>query len=269
MNQTTNLLDIKKIQQIIDPDHLKQIKQFEIKEQINSTNDYLLQLASVDFNEVAICLAEQQTKGRGRLGRKWVSPFGANIYLSLLWPFRKNANNLAGLSLAIGTMIVDALAELQIQNIQLKWPNDILYQGKKLGGILVEVAPLRNGIVPVVIGIGLNVNMPVIEGQKIDQAWTDLNHIMGKTVDRNLVTGKLIEKMMKRLLAFEAHGFGEFIEAWKKQDFLLNHQVILKLQANETQGVARGVDASGRLLIEDQSGQITPFSFGEVTICEI
>lgn len=261
----THLLDINDIRPFIDPHCFEQIKQFEIKEKISSTNDHLLQLASVGFNDIAICLAEQQSKGRGRLGRKWVSPFGANIYLSLLWPFKKNANDLAGLSLAVGTMIADALENISVPNIQLKWPNDILYQHKKLGGVLIEIAPLQNKTVPVVIGIGLNVNMPDDEGNHIDQAWVDLNHIVGRMVDRNLVVGQLITVLMKQLPQFEKHGFNTFSKRWNDRDILFNQLIDLKLNSQVIRGVARGVDMSGRLLIENQLKQIIPISFGEVT----
>ena len=115
-----------------------------------------------------VCFAEHQSAGKGRRGRQWVSPFGSNIYMSILWRFQQDGIACtAGLSLAVGVAVIRALKTYGFNEVGLKWPNDIYCQGKKLGGILIEVSGEADGPCAVIIGLGLNLFLPEIQGQTI------------------------------------------------------------------------------------------------------
>ncbi|MGD9109109.1 MAG: biotin--[acetyl-CoA-carboxylase] ligase [Gammaproteobacteria bacterium] len=263
------LLSLKKIEEHISRDCLKQIKKIEIFEQIDSTNTYLMQRAmsfKAKQGEVRVCLAEQQTGGKGRLGRRWFSPFGANIYLSILWPFAKGIGSLAGLSLVIATVIIDALHSLGIKDIGLKWPNDVLWQGRKLAGVLVEIASEAYGISNAVIGVGLNVNMPAAAEKAIDQPWVDLHRITGKLFDRNQLAGVLIDQFMDKLSLFQQEGLAAFMQKCKQLDICLDQPVCIVTPDGKVTGVARGIDEHGYLRLETQSGKIKIFPAGEISL---
>ena len=124
-----------------------------------------------------VCTAEQQTAGRGRRGREWISPFGRNLYVSTVWEFTQGAAALEGLSLAVGVAVAQALKGLGLPEVQLKWPNDIQHEGKKLGGVLLEMVGDASRQCQVVVGIGVNVAMPGAAANAIDQAWTDISRM--------------------------------------------------------------------------------------------
>ncbi|CAG1769414.1 partial BirA family transcriptional regulator, biotin operon repressor / biotin---[acetyl-CoA-carboxylase] ligase, partial [uncultured bacterium] len=156
------------------------ISKLEIHTQIDSTNRYLMEQLRQQSVSGRVCFAEQQTHGKGRRGRVWVSPFGHNIYLSIAWQFSTGAVALSGLSLAVGVAVIRALKQLGIGDVGLKWPNDIYAQGKKLGGVLIEVSGETDGTCNTVIGVGLNVYLAQEQGANITQAWTDLTTLLGQ-----------------------------------------------------------------------------------------
>lgn len=262
-----DLLNFKKIKQHVSRAYLKQIKSIEIFEQIDSTNTYLMQLAmssKTKKGEIYICLAEQQTSGKGRLGRQWFSPFGANIYFSMLWSFDKNIDDLAGLSLAVATIIIDMLHFFGVEDVGLKWPNDVLWRGRKLAGVLVEIASEAYGISNAVIGVGLNVNMPEMAEKVIDQPWVDIYRITGKLVDRNQLTGLLINQLVDKLGLFQREGIAAFIQKCKRLDICLNKPVCIVTPGGKITGTARGIDKHGYLRLETKPGKIKVFSAGEL-----
>lgn len=263
------LLNLKKIEEHISRDYLKRIKKIEIFQQIESTNTYLMQramLSKAKQGEIYVCLAEQQTNGKGRLGRRWFSPFGANIYFSMLWPFGKNAGDLAGLSLVVATVIIDVLHSFGVKDVGLKWPNDVLWQGRKLAGVLVEITREAYGIGNAVIGIGLNVNMPAEAQQAIDQPWVDLHSITGRLVDRNQLVGLLITQLVDKISLFQQKGLAAFMQKCKKLDIYLNQPICIITSNGKIMGVARGIDEHGYLRLETQSGKIEVFSAGEISL---
>ncbi len=177
-----------------------------IFDEIISTNTYLLKFAHDLNNKIIICLAETQTGGKGQFERSWFSPRN-NIYLSLLWHFNFNANQLAGLSWSVAVAVNNTLKKYGINNSIIKWPNDILCKNRKLAGILIETCSKpNNNACTAVIGVGLNVNLPkrlpIDSNISLDNI-IDVAEIMQTTPDRNKLTGILIESLLESLLQYE------------------------------------------------------------------
>jgi BirA family biotin operon repressor/biotin-[acetyl-CoA-carboxylase] ligase len=215
-----------------------------------------------------VCFAEFQRQGKGRRGRRWVSPFGCNIYMSLVWSFEEGATVLEGLSLAVGLAVTRALSEQGMQDVELKWPNDILYQGRKLGGVLIEMTGDPAGHCDIVIGVGINVSMSSQQtpsGQdQIDQPWVAVKECV-PDISRNALATSLLSQLLSILPAYPTSGFAAFKEEWQKHDAYFNQQVILSSGENKTHGVARGVNDSGALLLE-VNGLIAPIYGGELSL---
>ncbi len=168
ISTSIELLDCDKI--------LSQVKcpQLELIPIIDSTNQYLLDRFGL-LPKGAVCLAEYQQAGRGRRGRQWLSPFGSNLYLSMYWRLDAGMAAAMGLSLVVGVAIAETLQSLGADEVRVKWPNDLYYRDKKLAGILVEMTGQAGDAAHLVIGMGLNINMPVTEGSDIGQAWNNLS----------------------------------------------------------------------------------------------
>jgi BirA family biotin operon repressor/biotin-[acetyl-CoA-carboxylase] ligase len=227
---------------------LAQKTEFIIHTQTESTNTVLSeQLRKKMIGSGTVCLAEYQSLGRGRLGRTWVSPMSSNIYCSMAWQFNKGASHLMGLSLVAGLAVIQALNQLGAKNIGLKWPNDIFWQGKKLGGILVEINGDALGPCDVVIGIGLNVNMP--RHIKIDQAFSDLSHAMQRSISRNQLIAYIISALNDYLLRFAQSGFNDFLNEWLQYDILHNQSVKITQFDQVLDGLVTGIDEQGQLKV--------------------
>ncbi|MBA3661161.1 MAG: bifunctional biotin--[acetyl-CoA-carboxylase] ligase/biotin operon repressor BirA [Gammaproteobacteria bacterium] len=237
----------------------------EIFETLDSTNNYLRNF----FNHTSpkICLAEVQTAGKGRLHRHWHSPFGENIYFSCLYPFKRDLSEMAGLSLVVSLAIVESLKFLHLPYAnQVKWPNDILYEGRKLAGILIELQAEAHGACHVIIGIGLNVNMSEKEGQCIEQPWTSLKAITGQYIDRNLLAARLITQLFAHLKHFEQIGFTDFMPAWHAVDYLRNKDVTLNYMHQTIKGHVKGIDKQGHLIMESVDGTLQTYSAGDTSL---
>ncbi len=213
----------------------------------------------------SVWLAEQQTSGRGRRGRNWISPFGSNIYMSALWRISGGAGQLGGLSLALGVALVEVLSELGAQGLALKWPNDIVFEQKKLGGILIEIQGDAAGDCHVVVGMGLNVDMPARAAQDIDQEWTDLCSISGSFADRNAIAAALTGALLQLLSDYTATGFAPYVSRWNALDALQGQAVSVKIGTDTVCGVARGAAADGALQLETDAG-LRLFHGGEVSV---
>ena len=232
---------------------------------IDSTNQYLMQHHAPEVQAPWVVLAERQSVGRGRRGRTWQSPFAGNIYLSLLWRFSQVNANFIGLSLVIGVAVCRLLARLDIAQLGLKWPNDVLCQGKKLCGILIEMRGETNGPYDAVIGIGLNLNMPDEVGRQIDQPWISLQQVSATLPARNELAAQLIDAMLETLPQFESHGLQPFLAEWRRLDLYRDQPVILHLGDNSIQGIERGVDEQGALLVE-HNGKLQRYYSGEMSL---
>lgn len=231
---------------------------------IDSTNQYLLNRIG-QLQKGHACLAECQQAGRGRRGRTWVSPFASHLYLSLYWQLDEGMAAAMGLSLVTGIAVVNALTAMNIKGVQLKWPNDVYVEGKKLAGILVEMSAQASGPCQLVIGLGLNVNMPVQASEAIDQPWTDLKQVAGQEVDRNILAQNVILALRQTLTLYEREGLAPFISSWQQMDAFANKPVKLLIADKEVKGIARGIDKNGALLLE-ANGVIKPFIGGEISL---
>jgi BirA family biotin operon repressor/biotin-[acetyl-CoA-carboxylase] ligase len=236
----------------------------EILDSVDSTNAEIMRRSEQCSG--LVCTAEQQTAGRGRRGRHWVSPYASNLYLSLLWEFGQGATALEGLSLAVGVAVARALQACDVSTVELKWPNDVLYEGAKLGGILLEMNGDVAGACRVVIGVGLNVAMPATASEAIDQAWTDINTITeSRHPGRNLLLAALLDELLPMVADFEQQGFAHWRDDWLSLDAFAEEPVILDTGTVQMGGIARGVDERGALLLETESGVQTVFG-GEISL---
>jgi BirA family biotin operon repressor/biotin-[acetyl-CoA-carboxylase] ligase len=231
-----------------------------------STNTVLGDLARTGAPSGTVVAAELQTDGRGRRGRGWESALGGTLTFSMLWRFEHGVAALTGLSLAVGVALVRALRGLAASAVMLKWPNDLVLPGGKLGGILIEVEGDTLGPSAAVIGIGLNVRLsPALRG-KIDQPAVDLVQAGTSTVDRNIVLGALLRELCVGLSGFERGGFPPFRAEWQTYHAQQDRPVmLLRPDGVRETGVARGVSADGALLLD--TGQTTRICLaGEVSL---
>ncbi len=238
-----NPLNRKIINSYLNLEEFQKVKILIFKE-IDSTNRYLSDLES-DADTLYICSAEKQTRGKGRGNKKWESPTGQNIYLSLSFQFGKNSN-LNGFSLMVGLAIRDTLEELYDIDSNIKWPNDIFFKNKKLCGILIETK-YENNLVKIIIGIGINVFMQT--NNDINQDWVSLKLIDGrKKFDRNLIIGKLTSKIIDYSRDYQMYGFAHFQKKFNQYNYLKNKTVTSESFKKKDCKVIE-VDHEGRLKV--------------------
>lgn len=236
----------------------------ELHEHIDSTNSELRRRAVV-LPSAFVCLAEEQTSGRGRYGRSWASPFARNLYLSLLWRFDAGPDALPGLSLAVGVAVLRALRGLGVAGVGLKWPNDLVWRGAKCAGTLIELTGESCSSCSAVIGVGVNVDMPRPLGAAITQPWTDLSAISGEPVSRNRLAGTLVSELIEMLAAFESTGLAPVLDEWRQHDVMYGQPIIVTTAHGDVTGIARGIDAGGALLVESGGGMKRYLS-GDVSV---
>lgn len=230
---------------------------------IDSTNQYLLdRLAELQSGDA--CVAEYQQAGRGRRGRRWFSPFGANLYLSMFWRLEQGPAAAVGLSLVIGIIMAEVLQDLGAKDVRVKWPNDLYLKDRKLAGILVELTGKTGDAAQIVIGAGLNMVMRNVQSEVVNQAWTNLQEA-GVKIDRNILAVRLIKDLRTALTLFEQEGLAPFLSRWEKLDNFINRPVKLLIGEKEVYGTSRGIDAQGALLLE-QDGVIKPWVGGEISL---
>lgn len=261
-------LDKKKIAKYITTTHKKLIQNIIILKRVTSTNTYLANLSKTKAKNI-ICLAESQSAGKGRLGRKWISPYARNIYLSILWNFKQKPNDLIGLNIAIATAIASALKAYGIKkNITLKWPNDVLWKKRKLAGVLIELGSKFNQT-QAIIGVGLNVHMPIKLAKQIAQPWCDIAQIIKTKPRRNKLVGLLLNHLLDTIIAFQTKGLKSFLKKWKKLDIAYGKKVVLTTtQQQKITGIDCGIDERGFLLLK-VGGKIQTFAAGEINIDNI
>jgi len=235
-----------------------------ILDEVASTNTYLMQQKNVAH---ATCVAAHiQSKGRGRRGRIWVSQLGASLTFSLVWRFQCGAAALSGLSLAVGVALMRTLLSLNINQAQLKWPNDILINGKKLAGILIELQGDLDGPSTAVIGIGINLNLSKALIEAIDQPTTDLNTVSDNQINQNILLGTLLKHLAEVLSQFEQFGFVGLRDEWVSYH-AYHQQPVRMLLPNGTEvlGVVKNVADDGILLVDTALG-LQRFSAGEISL---
>jgi BirA family biotin operon repressor/biotin-[acetyl-CoA-carboxylase] ligase len=238
----------------------------DIRDTVDSTNSALMALAATGAACGAVIAAEWQTRGRGRLGRHWRAGIGEALTYSLLWRFTRGAAGLSGLSLAIGIAIARALEGLGVPDVALKWPNDILWRGRKLGGVLTELAGDALGPTAAVIGVGINSRLSEGTRAAIGQAAADLAEASGDAPDRNRVLAAALLELHGVLATFEHDGFAPLRAEWQRRHAHQGARVTLTLPDGGTvSGHARGVAEDGALLLEAREGT-RRFHSGEISL---
>lgn len=245
------------------------VRSIETAWTVDSTNSVLLARSNPPVGICEIFLAEYQTAGRGRRGRPWVAPPGGSICLSLSWTFREVPLELGALGLAIGVCELRMLRELGLEPA-LKWPNDVLIEGRKLGGILIEVRAESDGPACVIIGIGLNVALGAALLQRIGEnanGVTPIDLVTGglRQPSRNALAAALVSEVVPALVAFEKDGLRPFVEEWRAADALRGRQVDVHTIEGVARGLARGIDLHGALVVETPHG-VKRFISGDVTV---
>ncbi|MDR7092251.1 bifunctional biotin--[acetyl-CoA-carboxylase] ligase/biotin operon repressor BirA [Cellvibrio fibrivorans] len=258
-----DLLDLEKIGAQI---HSSLPIKLNLFPQIDSTNAYLMRHADPALQ---VCLAESQSAGRGRRGRVWVSPFAQNIYCSIGWGFEGGVAALEGLSLAVGLVIVRTLQRYGVAGLQLKWPNDVLYQDHKLAGVLIEMTGDPAGYCQVVIGVGINVAMDDDSAHVITQSWIDLRTIVEQQglpcVSRNQLVAALIDELLLVLNGYEQTGFADYCVEWQSFNAHAGQMVELRNGNNVCNGICVGVNEVGALVLETAIGREI-FHGGEISL---
>jgi len=256
-------LSLTAIQNAIPAHSQHKINEILIRQSVGSTNDELWQRLQQGKTSPAICLSESQTAGRGRQGDQWQSPHSGNLYLSISWSFPADMTQ-SGLSIAIGISLINLLKSEGINNLQLKWPNDILHNRAKLAGILVE-SRFGNQL-QTVIGIGLNFKLPTAVKNKIQQTTTSLQQLCTPVPCRNELAGKIIHTMINTLENFQSRGLQDFIPHWENYDALANQSINLISDDSPPLSVtAEGINQQGELLYR-HNGQLHTLSNSHISI---
>ncbi len=290
--QSLQRLDAARIRAALPASARDRLRGLEVLARTDSTNQRLLEADAAQDPQALF--AELQTAGRGRRGREWRSPFGANLYLSLGWSFPAWPPQLSALSLAVGVACARALRHAGLHQVMLKWPNDLRVGDDKLGGILIEQRGEAGGACRVVIGIGINVSMSAEQAGALGQPWTSLQAALASTRNSTQTTfapsesprdscahrraerecrvrraaqcaASLLAELVNALTEFESAGFASFVADWSTLDATANQPVRIEGGGEPLQGIARGVDAQGALIVEAQ-GRRHHVHAGEVSL---
>lgn len=232
-----------------------------ILETTDSTNNVVRSQIEKGTAQGFVCFSERQSGGRGRHGREWVSPFGRNLYMSLSWHFDEGAASLEGLSLAVGVSVARVIESFGLSDVGLKWPNDILLEKKKVGGVLLEMMGDPIGRCQVIVGVGINLGMT--SEAAIDQPWADLNSYA--QISRNHLASALLSELLPMLDGYSRAGFSSYHAQWEFYDAYRDSPIKLLTPRMEVQGIGRGVSRSGAIQIE-VDGAIESYSGGEISL---
>ncbi len=263
MVQAWRALDRERILVQLQPRTTNLLGSLQVVATIDSTNDALRDAAAT-LPDGSVLVAEHQTRGRGRRGRAWLSPLGAGLWFSVLARSEGGVGALAGLSLAVAVLVAEALEQLGVPRVRLKWPNDLCCDDRKLGGILIELAGDWHGPCTAVIGIGINVALSAASRAQIGQPAIDLAQALGTAPERNRVMVALLDALLPGLETFRRKGLDAFRERWFARDALRGREVFVD-GAIATAGIAEGIDVEGRLRIVGSHGALL-ITAGEVSV---
>lgn len=246
-----DLLHAETIGAALSPECRGRLQGITVLDVVDSTNTWL----QGRDHDPEVCFAEFQSAGRGRRGRQWVSPFGANLYMSLSWRFEEWPPGFTALGMVTAIAAVRALAALGHDEVRIKWPNDLVAAGRKLGGVLTDIEGEPPRATRAIIGLGLNVRMPAEAAANIDQPWMDLATLSeGAPPERNILAATLVEALTTALTEFAERGFVAFSADWARLDLVAGKAVALHSHEHTLTGVAAGVDEQGALLLRTPSG---------------
>ncbi len=264
------LLDHDVLLEHINPEVVENLEALEVFGVIESTSEQLRSAPAPGVARLRAALAEHQTVGRGRHGRRWLSPYGSGLCLSVSWNFSVTPPMLSALSLAAGVGVRQALTAFVPNGLSLKWPNDIIADGRKLGGLLVDVEGESHGPIKVVIGVGINIDVSDGLGDDLAKAQglppVGLRELLAiGEFSRNAIAAKIISELHAVLIEFSRTGFASFIDEWQRYDSLLGEPVSVRIGARTHAGIASGIAIDGTLLLE-ANGETMSVTSGEVTL---
>ena len=257
-----------RIEALLPPEVRVRLEGLVVEWTLDSTNTRLLEALPPRAGMTAVVLAEHQSGGRGRRGRAWIAPPGGAICLSLGWQYPDMPADLSALSLVVGVACVQALASLGITGVRLKWPNDLVTEAGKLGGILIEMRAEAGGPVHLVVGLGLNVLLDDAARAAIAATGNTADDIRARHAavpDRNAIVAALLARLVPVIEAFPRTGLTPHLASWGANDALWDREVRVENQGEVTRGLARGIDTHGALLVETPGG-VQRFISGEVTV---
>ena len=266
--QPVELLDAERIRAVLEPAHNRQLRGLQLLFEVGSTNTCLLDAPAPPVGRADACLSELQHAGRGRRGRLWIAPFGASLAMSLGWVFKGSTRTLPALSLAVGVAVARALARAGAREIALKWPNDIWFQERKIGGVLSELRGDADGAAYVVIGVGLNVSLSARARHKIESTIGSVASVADACPtppSRNWLAGAILDELLSMLAQFEREGFAPFHPPWMALDALGGRAAQVTLGDSAVSGIACGVDSEGALLM-NCDGRLRKFVSGEASL---
>ena len=267
MNNNYIPLNIDLLKDLLEKDLLDSNIEVFISQSTGSTNDDAKNFLSEQSSLLSIHTSEQQIAGKGRNGKKWISPKGKNIYLSIGWLSNLKYSQLDGLSLAIGTILASSLNKFTQNKVGIKWPNDLLIEKKKISGILIETIDLNNQV-GVVIGIGINVHMSKEEGKEIDQSWIALDEVTDSINNRNEIIGDIVNKVFKLTSLFTDEGFKPYKLDYESLDLLTGKKCNINIEGIDKTIEVLGVNDNGEMLVKEGSEYLT-LRYGEVSIREL
>ena len=248
-------IDAAAILDALNPGIASRMAQLEVFPEIESTNAYLMAQSVPDAGMHRVAIAGHQTAGRGRGDKQWMSAPGSSLCLSIAHTFRERPNKLSALTLAIGVAAAHALGDNGIDDIQLKWPNDIVAGDGKLGGILVETHHRSQRTASVVVGIGINLELPAEILANVDSEWahapTDLRSILGRSVARESLSAAMIDRVVDALFTFEKRGLAAFAQSWSERDWLRGRDITVERPGRSVSGKAFGIDSDGALIVKE------------------
>jgi BirA family biotin operon repressor/biotin-[acetyl-CoA-carboxylase] ligase len=266
--RAVEMLDVGQIRAELDDDRKPHLHNLELLFEVGSTNTRLLSSAPPPPSSADVCIAELQHSGRGRLGRRWIGAFGGGVAMSLGWTCSDVVRTLPALSLGVGVAVSRGLARAGAAGIRLKWPNDIWFEDRKLGGVLIELRAEAGGPAHVVIGVGVNVSLSAEDRREIEASGAVAAAVAdacSEHVLRNKVAGAILDELLSMLLQYERFGFAAFRDAWAALDGLYGRAAEVTVGDHKVSGVARGVDADGALLLETQE-RVQRFVSGEASL---
>ena len=266
--EPVELLDAGRIRAQLSTQSAAHLRGLELLFDVDSTNTRLLASAAPPPGSADVCIAELQHAGRGRLGRRWIAPFGGSLAMSLGWTCSDVVRTLPALSLGVGVAVSRALGRVGAEGISLKWPNDIWFNDRKLGGVLIELRGEAGGPAHVVVGVGVNVSLPDEVLREVESGGSAVAAVADacrQPPSRNLLAGAILDELLSMLLQYERFGFAAFRDAWTALDGLSGRPAQVIVGQSSILGIARGVDADGALLLETPD-RVQRFVSGEASL---
>jgi len=248
-------IDAAAIREALNPATASMMARLDVFPEIDSTNAWLMAQPAPEAGMHRVAIAGHQTAGRGRGDRRWLSAPGSSLCLSIAHTFHQNPGNLSALTLAVGVAAVHALRDTGANDVKLKWPNDIVAGDGKLGGMLAESHYRSESSATVVVGIGINLDLPPDILASVDSGWAqspaDLASILRSSVSAAALSAAMIDHIVHSLTTFEGQGFHAFAETWRRYDWLRGRTVSVRQPGGTVRGTASGIDSDGALLVQE------------------